>query len=150
MGIYTLNIVGESYRQDAIKLCHEGESIILKREPNNQYDPNAVAVLREDGSQIGYLSKFDAEWVSRIIDRGTKVLARIKYIRGGTPDKPSLGVLIEINTTPSRGWESGESEKKYETITYTPASSLTGKQQKEHAITKELPKKGFWKRIFGK
>jgi len=38
MGVYTLNIVGESYRQEEIKRCHEGESLVLKREPNNKYD----------------------------------------------------------------------------------------------------------------
>jgi len=30
MGVYTLNVVGESFRQVEIKRCQEGESLILK------------------------------------------------------------------------------------------------------------------------
>ena len=98
MGVYTLNIVGESDRQEEIGGCREGENLILKREPKNRYDANAVAVLRENGNQIGYLSRDDAEWVVRIMDDGDEVEARIKWITGGTAEKPSYGMVVDINT----------------------------------------------------
>ena len=98
MGVYTLNIVVESDRQEEVGRCREGENVILKREPKNRYDANAVAVLRENGNQIGYLSKDDAEWVARIMDDGNEVEARIKWITGATPDKPSYGLVVDINT----------------------------------------------------
>jgi hypothetical protein len=105
MGVYTLNIVGESFRQKEIKLCREGEGLILKREPDNKYDRNAVAVLRENGGRIGYLSRDDAEWIGRIMDEGGRVDAKIKWITGGKRDKPSYGVVIYVNTTSEAGWE---------------------------------------------
>jgi len=51
---------------------------------------NAVAVLRENGEQIGHLSREDAGWVARIMDDGTEVEARIKWVTGGTQDKNLL------------------------------------------------------------
>ena len=98
MGVYTLNIVADSYSQEEIGRCQEGESLILKREPINSRDPNAVAVLRENGEQIGHLSREDAEWVARIMDDGTEVEARIKWVTGGTQDKTFYDVVIDINT----------------------------------------------------
>ena len=98
MGVYTLNIVGVPDRQEEIGGCCEGENLILKREPKNRYDANAVAVLRENGNQIGYLSRDDAEWVARIMDDGDEVEARIKWITGGTAEKPSYGMVVDINT----------------------------------------------------
>jgi len=98
MGVYTLNIVADSYSQEEIGRCQEGESLILKREPMNRYDANAVAVLRGNGEQIGYLSRDDAEWVARIMDDGDEVEAGIKWITGGTAEKPSYGMVVDINT----------------------------------------------------
>jgi single-stranded-DNA-specific exonuclease len=100
MGTYTCNLGGESYRQDTIRRCHEGERVILKREPDNPHDKNAIAVLREDGDQIAYLSRDNAEWVAPLMDEGQELEAKIKWITGGTRDKPTRGVLIELNTTP--------------------------------------------------
>jgi len=98
MGVYTLNIVADSYRQEEIGRCQEGENLILRREPMNRYDVNAVAVLRGNGEQIGYLSRDDAEWVARIMDDGNEVEARIKWVTGGTQDKAFYDVVIDINT----------------------------------------------------
>jgi hypothetical protein len=138
MSVYTLNIVGESYRQKEIKLCHEGERLILKREPENKYDRNAIAVLRENGGQIGYLSRDDAEWVARIMDNGDRVEAKIKWITGGKRDKPSYGVVIDVNTTPNLGWEENRERQK--------VSSMDGKEERAGG---KKSSKGFWKRIFG-
>ena len=98
MGVYTLNIVSNYDRQEEIGGCREGENLILRREPKNRYDANAVAVLRENGNQIGYLSRDDAEWVARIMDDGNEVEARIKWVTGGTQDKAFYDVVIDINT----------------------------------------------------
>ena len=88
MGTYTLSIMGECHYQDAIWHCRKGDRVILIREPKNPHDENAVAVFREDGEQIGYLPRDNAEWVARVIDGGKKVEAKIKWITGGTRDKP--------------------------------------------------------------
>jgi hypothetical protein len=128
MGVYTLKIAGVSFHQKEIKLCREGERLILKREPENKYDSDAVAVLRENGKLIGYISRDDAEWVSRIMDEGKQVEAKIKWINGGTRGKPTYGVIIDLNTTPEAGWEDSKEQ-------------LEQKEKKAH--------KGFWRWIFG-
>jgi single-stranded-DNA-specific exonuclease len=120
MGTYALGIVGESYRQDAIRHCRQGDRVILRREPENPHDANAVAVLREDGEQIGYLSRDHAVWVAERMDKGRQVEAKIKLLTGGTKDKPTRGVVIEVDTTPPK----------------------TEKPQAETG--------GFWKGLFGR
>jgi len=120
MGTYTLSIVGESHYQDAIRRCRQGGRVILKREPENPYDENAVAVLREDGEKIGYLTRDNAVWVAEIMDEARQVEAKIERITGGTKDKPTRGVVIDVDTTPLR----------------------TEKPQAEAG--------GFWKSLFGR
>jgi single-stranded-DNA-specific exonuclease len=100
MGTYTLHVVGESHYEDAVKRCRPGDRLILKREPENPYDKNAVAVLGENGEQIGYLGRDNAEWVARLMDEGKSLEARVKWVTGGTRDKPSRGVVIDVDTTP--------------------------------------------------
>jgi hypothetical protein len=147
MGVYTLNIVGESFKKE-IKLCREGEGLILKREPDNKYDRNAVAVLRENGGPIGYLSRDDAEWIGRIMDEGGRVDAKIKRITGGERDKPSYGVVIYVNTTSEAGWEE---DKRKGSVVYV----KDGEKCKDEVTSGEREKKekktqkGFWKKIFG-
>ncbi len=101
MGTYTLGIVGESHYQDAVRRCREGDRVLLKREPDNPHDANAVAVLRESGEQIGHLSRDHAEWVAEVMDKGRQVEAKITRITGGTRGKPNRGVVIDVDTTPS-------------------------------------------------
>jgi len=100
MGTYTLGIVGESHYQDAIRRCRQGDRVVLKREPENPYDANAVAVLRESGECLGYLKREHAEWMAEVLDKGRQVQAKITLLTGGTRDKPSRGVVIDVDTTP--------------------------------------------------
>lgn len=101
---YSLNIVGESYRnkdgssrQKEIKLCRPGERITLVREPDNKHDPEAVAVYSSRGVQVGYLSADHCSWIGEKIDKGREVRAIVERVNGGTRDKPSVGLLIRLN-----------------------------------------------------
>src|SRR5262245_49868209 len=44
MGIHVFKVAGVSYRQEAIQgpACAPGSAILLVREPENRYDPNAI------------------------------------------------------------------------------------------------------------
>jgi HIRAN domain len=44
-----------SDRQKIIRECRPGEDVHLMPEPDNPIDPNAIAVLRENGEQLGYV-----------------------------------------------------------------------------------------------
>lgn len=50
------NIAGMSYRDDIDDYIGEHAGT-LEAEPNNDYDPNAIKVLAEDGHHVGYVPK---------------------------------------------------------------------------------------------
>jgi hypothetical protein len=68
-GRHDLDVVGESHYQDALWRVVGGRTAervrvevqaVLQAEPDNPYDPNAIAVLI-DGAKVGYLCRDDAE-----------------------------------------------------------------------------------------
>ena len=68
-GSHDLEVVGESHYQDALWRVAGGRTaervradvqVVLLAEPDNPYDPNAIAVLI-DGAKVGYLCRDDAE-----------------------------------------------------------------------------------------
>jgi hypothetical protein len=85
-------VVGISHngRQEVVERLWSGDEVILRREPNNLYDRNAIMVLRWNGEQIGYIEcglastlapKFDAygKDVKAVFTR----TSRSKSYRGG-------------------------------------------------------------------
>ena len=63
---------------DAIlPLLREGETLILRREPENIHDCNAVRVLRQDGQPIGYLPMASNSIPAALLDQGIPLLARL-------------------------------------------------------------------------
>jgi hypothetical protein len=95
-----IGIVGESYRQDALRtLLKENRDrsfvAVLKCEPNNPHDANAVMVCSEDGDHLGYLERrMASEWCHFIASQ--KELRCDAELRGGTSDKPSIGVVLDF------------------------------------------------------
>jgi hypothetical protein len=55
-------------RQELIKNLHIGESIKLIREFNNPYDINAIKVVSENNSHIGYINRKLAEKIAPIME----------------------------------------------------------------------------------
>ncbi len=80
-------------RQDLIRQCRAGDRLRSRREPDNRYDPNAVAVCTESGVRIGYLSSRLAAELAPLLDRGGRVDVEISEITGGG-DERALGVNI--------------------------------------------------------
>lgn len=62
-------------------------SFILKREPNNIYDSNAISVYARVGNgnlfQMGYIPAVVSKLLSGVIDNITTIKANIKAITGG-------------------------------------------------------------------
>lgn len=93
-------IVGVTFddRQTTIKSIEEDDILILQREPENKFDPNAVAVLTLLNEPVGYLPKNFALLVNDIVEHlQVKVVAklgggnysyglRVKFIRKNSPD----------------------------------------------------------------
>jgi hypothetical protein len=93
-GVTMKNDDGSS-RQAFLKTCSSGDPLVLKREPKNKYDRNAIAVFRGT-DQLGYLSKEVAEELAKVMDSGKKLTAEILEITGGEKGKPTLGCNIQI------------------------------------------------------
>jgi hypothetical protein len=98
-------IVGESQYQPMLqRVAKHGRSFraILMPEPDNPYDRNAIRVVAEEGTTIGYLSREDAlayrEVFALLTRHGHVGACRAKLI-GGTPGKRTLGVLINLRDT---------------------------------------------------
>lgn len=70
------NIVGQKFRglDPYLPGIVAGVDALLVREPNNQFDPNAVAVWI-DGKHIGYLRKEDNGPIAKRIDAEGSTIA---------------------------------------------------------------------------
>jgi hypothetical protein len=86
-----------SDRQEIAQACRGGERLTLRREPDNPQDANAVAVVRGNGDQVGYLSAGVAEQIAPLLDAGAPITAVVSEVTGGTPDRPTYGVNIRIH-----------------------------------------------------
>lgn len=91
-------VVGESHYQDALKRMFATSArvtVIIEGEPTNPYDKKAVRVANESGETLGYIAKGHYTEL--------KALARIRArtcsadLRGGTPDRPSIGIVLDIS-----------------------------------------------------
>jgi hypothetical protein len=73
-GIYVTNLRGESYHKTA---CRRGDfspgaAVRLKPEPDNKYDPFAVAITADaDGAPVAaYVNKAKARTLAKLLDQG--------------------------------------------------------------------------------
>ncbi|MCA9831758.1 MAG: HIRAN domain-containing protein [Dehalococcoidia bacterium] len=108
-GNTTLEVVGESRYQDDIWRIVGGRRsggvrhpvlAVLRPEPNNKFDPNAIAVQVE-GRTIGYLSRDVAAryrpGLIKLMQRSTNGLVVLRGTIVGGSSGPSLGVFLEHN-----------------------------------------------------
>lgn len=96
------DIVGESQnaadgtpRQHLLTRVDPADAVTLQRQPDNPYDPNAVAVLWE-GKDIGFLPREDAAAIAPALDEGRPYAAQVHEIRGGVKGFSFYGVRIAI------------------------------------------------------
>ncbi|MHB1246627.1 MAG: HIRAN domain-containing protein [Sulfuriferula sp.] len=72
---------------------HEGDTLELVREPQNVHDPRAVRV-EWHGIKLGYVPRRENEAVARLLDRGSRLEARI--VRLSVSRNPWQRVLFEV------------------------------------------------------
>ena len=98
MGFYT-KVAGVTFegRQRYIRnmLRNNSTKITLRRDRNNPYDSNAVAVINEYGEQIGFLSRQVASSVAPRMDMGIRYQAMVSAINATYVDG-AAGVNIYI------------------------------------------------------
>lgn len=76
-------------------------SVTLEREPDNEYDNNAIQIVvhilsLSKRTVIGYVPKELARELVKVLDMGIQVKASLMQIIGGYSYKETLGALINI------------------------------------------------------
>ena len=103
----TVQVSGTTFenRQERLEFLKrfrlEDLSVTLEREPNNQYDRNAIQVVVHikpitKKTVIGYIPKELVRELSKVIDIGVQLKASLMQIIGGYSYKETLGALVNI------------------------------------------------------
>lgn len=95
---YHSKIVGTTFenRQDILAHLEGSESLRVRREPENQYDPRAVAVdvdIKGKWYPVGYIAKDKNKDIAEVLDAGRDVEIKISEVTGGDKGK-NLGMNI--------------------------------------------------------
>lgn len=83
---YESRIVGVKYHTDEKQYeqleskVMRLETAILQKEPENQYDPNAIASYTQDGLKIGYIPKDEIEVVKSIMGDNKQLEVEMSYM----------------------------------------------------------------------
>jgi hypothetical protein len=73
MGIHIDN------RYQEIKKCSDGEELMLVREPNNNFDSNAIAVIKFNNKLVEYIPKQEAQKMAPLMDSGKIFRCTLAY-----------------------------------------------------------------------
>ena len=95
---YHSKIVGTTFenRQDILAHLEGSESLRVRREPENQYDPRAVAVdvdIKGKWYPVGYIAKDKNKDIAEALDAGREVEIKLSEVTGGDKGK-NLGMNI--------------------------------------------------------
>ena len=88
-------IVGTTFVEIDYTTLNVGQSLTLVREPNNEFDKNAIAVFLEQ-NKLGYIKKTIAKDLSKGIDKGNNIKCTLESLTGGSKSKENRGINIKI------------------------------------------------------
>jgi hypothetical protein len=97
-------VVGESHYQDALqRMAAAGTTarVSVEGEPSNPHDQKAVRIANEAGETLGYLAKGHYTQLKQVAR--AKPLTCLAELRGGTPEKPSVGLVLDLGDSFSSG-----------------------------------------------
>ena len=96
LGLYAFRVRSTSYHTDQVRAgdFKTGARVLLVREPNNEHDPNAVAVRSVRGGHLaGYANPQNAARVAKRLDAGEELEA-ITLRGGSTGNDDTPWVLV--------------------------------------------------------
>ena len=98
----TAKVAGTSFdgRQSTMAFVHRDDPVTLRREPDNAYDRNAIAIDHARGN-IGYIPKVIAADLAPKLDDGCVATAKVTALQGGSKRHRYLGATIEIEVSPN-------------------------------------------------
>ena len=73
------NIAGTTFLnlEDIKPKLKKHQLLVLKREPKNEYDDNAILILTEDGQKLGYVPQEKNEVLSNLMDAGKLLFGKL-------------------------------------------------------------------------
>lgn len=83
-------------RREACEACREDDPVSLVREPDNPYDSNAILVVCEDGSDLGYVPRILAKDLAPLLDDGARQEFRVKKLHFLRPNHPPTSDSTQI------------------------------------------------------
>lgn len=89
-------IAGVSFegRQDKIRDLAPGQKLVLTREPENEFDPNAIKVTAPGSIDLGFLNARLAKQLAPLLDEGREYNVIVTDVTGGNDS--NFGVNVEI------------------------------------------------------
>jgi len=94
-------------RQDVASHLEVGTPLRVERQPQNEYDPNAVALFEPHGAQVGFLNRRLAAVLAPVLDAGVDYDVEVADVTGGT-DGQSRGVNVLVARRPTDADETAE------------------------------------------
>jgi single-stranded-DNA-specific exonuclease len=88
-------VMGVSFegRQDIIAGLRVDTELVLERQPQNEFDPNAIAV-RYGALQLGFVRKQIAKHLAPLIDSGARYRARVESLTGGGEKNRGVNIYM--------------------------------------------------------
>jgi hypothetical protein len=89
---FSTRVVGFGFRKERFSLpspatdslcIKAGDTVFLVREFHNSHDPNAVAILWQNGEKMGYLRRHIAQYLAPVLDQGRLYCGQIAAVLGG-------------------------------------------------------------------
>ena len=73
------NIAGTTFLdlEDIEPKLKKHQLLVLKHQPKNEYDDNAILILTEDGRKLGYVPQEKNEVLSNLMDAGKLLFGRL-------------------------------------------------------------------------
>ena len=97
---YEESVVGMRFRREslaAVQYLKVGDSLVLRREPDNPHDKNAIRVETESGIHIGYIPSIRAEILAPIlVTIKEPVVSKIIWMGGNLPTDPYIKVRFTL------------------------------------------------------
>lgn len=85
------------YRRGLMKSLVVGTDLVLKREPDNEFDHRAIAVYMQNGLRLGYLPKWINHIPSRLLDDGHELQCTITKFNSDDDPWHKVKVAITFN-----------------------------------------------------
>lgn len=92
---YVFDVAGYRFYQTQEPPLEHGESLTVMREPDNEFDSDAVKIQRENGSALGHINRLQAPMVGRWLSDG-EVTASVFRVNGRA-EYPRLFILAKFS-----------------------------------------------------